>query len=163
MKEIVRTRRRSYAGSAHPLYGFVRPKEWGNKQSETMKRKYASGEIKITPYCKSAKEREYTPLLKSFGYQTNKVIGRYQPDFVNEEQKHIIEFYGLYWHGHTSKFKNDTDIISQLHMTVREKRDKDDKRIAELRSLGYKTTILWENEINEASVKAATKEHYALR
>lgn len=60
------------------------------------------------------------------------IIERFNPDFINANgQKKIIELYGDYWH-------NREDI---------KKRDKNRLRIYS--GYGYKTLIIWENELKD--------------
>lgn len=54
-------------------------------------------------------------------------IHEYKPDFVNNNQKKIIELYGDYWHKDTEKF--------------------DLKRQTFIESLGYEILVVWEKEL----------------
>jgi len=58
-------------------------------------------------------------------------IENFNPDFINVNgQKKIIEFFGNYWH------------------SKKEDIEKDKKRIETFKKYGYKTLIIWENELN---------------
>lgn len=54
----------------------------------------------------------------------------FNPDFISLNNKKIIELYGDYWH----------------NLTITKKRD--EKRIETYLKNGYKTLIIWENELN---------------
>ena len=51
----------------------------------------------------------------------------FNPDFINEENKKIIEFFGDYWHGNTQ--------------------EDDKERLKTYSQYGYKTLVIWENEL----------------
>lgn len=99
--------------------------------------KYQKG-LKVS---KNKLETKFENILKklkieSFKYVGDRSfwIGGKNPDFVNTDQKMVIELFGDYWHG--NKFtgkennKHELDIINHY------------------KNNGYKTLILWENEIN---------------
>jgi G:T-mismatch repair DNA endonuclease (very short patch repair protein) len=58
-------------------------------------------------------------------------LGRLNPDFVDRTNKYIIECFGTYWHKDGAKFYHQTS----------------QGRIEYYDKYGYKTLILWENEI----------------
>ena len=67
-------------------------------------------------------------------------IGGFNPDFLSKNPKHIIEVYGDYWHA-------NPNIYSDLTKGQLKQRDKDKRRLEAYSSLGYKTLIIWENEL----------------
>ena len=59
------------------------------------------------------------------------------PDFINIEDKNIIELFGTYWHS------------EEITGEPVEKHER--KRIATFERSGYKVLIIWENELNNIS------------
>ena len=57
----------------------------------------------------------------------------FNPDFVDEDNKLIIELFGKYWH------------------TSKEAIEKDKKRLVAYSNEGYKTLIIWDYELTEES------------
>lgn len=55
------------------------------------------------------------------------------PDFINKKKKIVIELYGTYWH------RNDTKEEIQ-------------NRISLFKKMGYKTYIIWENELEDKNL-----------
>lgn len=68
----------------------------------------------------------------SFEYTGNgsKTVNGKRPDFINEASRIIVELYGLYWH------RDDT-----LAKTI--------DRINTFAKAGYRTLIVWEDEVNK--------------
>jgi G:T-mismatch repair DNA endonuclease (very short patch repair protein) len=60
-------------------------------------------------------------------------IGGRNPDFINENNKKIIEMFGTYWH-------------SKTHTGVDEN-ESCETRINHFKKYGYETLIIWENEL----------------
>ena len=65
----------------------------------------------------------------------DKVISGFNPDFINEDKKIIVEFNGKYWH-------------SKPQVVERDKR-----KLSAYLSKGYKTIILNEDDLSEAVLK----------
>ncbi len=61
-------------------------------------------------------------------------IGRKNPDFLCLDKKKLIEHFGIYWHG-----EEHTGESNELH---------ENNRINYFSAYGYKTLIIWENEID---------------
>jgi G:T-mismatch repair DNA endonuclease (very short patch repair protein) len=61
-------------------------------------------------------------------------LERFNPDFINKEQKIIIEVFGDYWHS-LSNYK---------------KRDKEKLEI--YKKMGYKTLVIWEHELKNPAI-----------
>lgn len=59
------------------------------------------------------------------------IIKGFNPDFLSLNPKHIIEVFGDYWHNRENIKKRD------------------ENRIKAYSSMGYKTLILWEHELND--------------
>jgi G:T-mismatch repair DNA endonuclease (very short patch repair protein) len=131
-----------------PFYGKKHNKEYYDKRDKTVFERYgvkfATELAKSSP--RSKKEKRLENLLK--GYYTNKRVGPYKPDYLNEETKHIIEVYGDYWHCNPKLFKEDF-YHSQLKQTAAEKWMADDQRKTYLESLGYIVTVVWESDLDK--------------
>lgn len=74
---------------------------------------------------------EMYPGLWEFVGDGTKVIYRYCPDFINEKDKLILEFFGGYWHNRTGE------------------KERDAKRIEVFSRYGYETIVIWENELKD--------------
>jgi len=72
----------------------------------------------------------------------------YHPDEINKKRKLIIEIFGDIWHCNPSKYKNENEFISLINKTVKEVWDYDFNKIKNYKKEGYKTLIIWENDIN---------------
>lgn len=92
-------------------------------------------------------------ILAAFGFihstQSELTIGRYTPDFINEECKCIIEVYGDYWHCHPDLFPDPNTIVSQLNKTAGEQRQRNKDREAFYTQMGYNPIVLWERDIRQ--------------
>jgi len=91
-------------------------------------------------------EKVLEPFLPE--YKTNSKVGKYKPDYLNEETKHIIEVYGDYWHCNPTLMEEHS-YHPQLKMTAKEKRELDKQRIDYLKSQGYDVTIVWESDLKK--------------
>ena len=121
---------------SHPK-GVPLPEEIKRKISETMKRKFASGEIKPNiPPKPNKKEQQLQSILDKFFPNEWLYVGNgeirienYYPDFINiNSKKLIIELFGEHWHTNP---------------------DRDQKRINTFSRYGYKTLIIWDKELKE--------------
>lgn len=74
---------------------------------------------------------EMYPGVWEFVGDGTKVIYRYCPDFINEKDKLILEFFGGYWHNRTGE------------------KERDAKRIEAFSRYGYETIVIWENELKD--------------
>jgi G:T-mismatch repair DNA endonuclease (very short patch repair protein) len=129
-----------------PFYGKKNSKDYLIKRDRTVFQKYGIANCfelaKTSP--RSKKEKLLEPLL--LGYKINSRVGRYKPDYLNEETKHIIEVYGDYWHCNPT-LMDDNTYHPQLKMTAKEKRELDKNRISYLNSQGYEVTVVWESDL----------------
>lgn len=91
---------------------------------------------------------EYEPIVRC-------KHGFFQPDFVING-KHVIECYGLFWHAHPEKYRDDEILFSTR--TAGDQRAIDEKRINALKSIYRSVTILWEDEILCESIDKKVKE-----
>lgn len=77
---------------------------------------------------------------KYTGDGTNKdsIVAGKCPDFINVEQKKIIEFNGNYWHGQ--------------ERTGRTKKEEEQQRVDLFAQEGYQTLIIWEHELKDINL-----------
>lgn len=131
-----------------PFYGKKHTADYYTKRDKTVFErygvKYATELAKTSP--RSKKEKTLESILVD--YKTNVKIGKYKPDYVNENTKHIVEVYGDYWHCNPSMFHEDF-YHPQLKKFAKEKWALDYERKSYLESLGYDVTIVWESDLND--------------
>lgn len=114
----------------------------------------------------SRKEIECFDLIKHLGFVHNKNlidINGYFPDYIHEQHKLLVEFYGDRFHANPNvkRFSDDDTIlrIGSKSKTAKEIRDRDLARKESLENFGYTVSIIWEkdfdcnktNVINETS------------
>ncbi len=130
-----------------PMFGKKKPKQWIEKYKKTNLERYGVENPGIL--AKSSPRSKKEKLLENIliGYEPNKRIGKYKPDYVNESTKHIIEVYGDYWHCNPKLFEEDF-YHPQLKKTAKEKWQSDLVRQQYFESLGYTVEIIWEDELN---------------
>ena len=71
-------------------------------------------------------------------------VGGKNPDFINEEKKLIIEFFGDYWHGKSWRQDKHKDFSTNEEHAH--------KRIEHFRKNGYSCLIIWEHELKDIMV-----------
>lgn len=114
-------------------------------KSEIEKKKWANKEYKIETIKKMAKsrgkkrptkpERDFLKLLAKYNLPIKYVgdgsryINEFNPDFINEEQKLVIEIFGDYWH-------SKPDV-----------KERDERRLRCYGDQGFVTLIVWEHEL----------------
>jgi len=64
------------------------------------------------------------------------------PDALDEQLRIIIEFYGDFWHANPEIYDADQIIIH--NMTAQQIWDKDEKRVTNLKNMGYDVIIVWQ-------------------
>ena len=79
-------------------------------------------------------------------YNHGKFVDGFFVDFLIPDRKIIIEAFGDYWHCNPLMYKSDY-YHKNLHMTAKQKWDKDNGRQSKLTQSGYKVYVFWENEI----------------
>jgi G:T-mismatch repair DNA endonuclease (very short patch repair protein) len=112
-------------------------------------------------YCHTTKgvsklEKQLIPFLEKFQFTHFMLFGKPPtnefnglcPDFINREQKIIIELFGDYWHANPQRFKPQ-DYIKQLKLTSGQIWLKDKERLQQFHLLGYKTIVLWEKDVRK--------------
>ena len=131
-----------------PRFNVKSPSNWYEKYKKTNLEKYGIENPGILARTSPRSKKEKTLERLLVDYKTNVKIGKYKPDYLNEETKHIIEVYGDYWHCHPMLF--DANFYhSQLKKTASEKWKLDEQRKQFLESLGYTVTIVWESDLDD--------------
>lgn len=64
-------------------------------------------------------------------------------DCINQKNKRVIEFYGDYWHSNPEIY-DETHSVKNL--TASEIHKKDEERVKQLESRGYKVMVIWESD-----------------
>ena len=95
---------------------------------------------------RSSLEEKLLPYLP--GYQNNIQVGKYNVDFIDFENKKIIEVYGNYWHCNPAIY-SDNYYHPYFKMTAKERRQLDENRIKYLTSQGYDVKIVWETDLDK--------------
>lgn len=70
------------------------------------------------------------------------------PDFLDVDNKKIIEFYGDYWHCNPNKYIAES-YNKSLHKYASEIWDRDEIRVDSLNMLGYDVLVIWESDYRE--------------
>lgn len=88
------------------------------------------------------------------GFQSEKRIGDYVVDELCKTSNIVIEVNGDYWHANPFIYKPD-DIISYPKglFSAASIWEKDEKRISEIKSMGYKVYIIWESDLKSNTYK----------
>lgn len=125
-------------GRIHPILGKTKENsELARKSSERMKN---GGALKARKANKSRPNKPETIIINLIKqYNLNFIyVGNskkwfkgetqsFNPDFINEDKKKIIEFFGNYWHKNTQ--------------------EDDRNRLKTYSQYGYKTLVIWGNEL----------------
>jgi very-short-patch-repair endonuclease len=100
--------------------------------------------------------------LKSLGFESEVVVGRYRVDEINEKAKLIVEINGDYVHANPDIYKEDDQIrLPGSSYSAKDKWERDQKKIEKLKSLGYDVIVIWEtDELSEklAEISKALRE-----
>lgn len=94
----------------------------------------------------SKAEKQLLKELSPMGYKQNQRVGKYTVDFLNENTKEIVEYYGDYWHCNP-KIYPATYFNRSIGMSAAEKWKYDEDRKKYLQDRGYSVRIIWESEI----------------
>lgn len=85
--------------------------------------------------------------LKSLGFESEVVVGRYRVDEINEEAKLIVEINGDYVHANPGIYKEDDQIrLPGSSYSAKDKWESDQRKIENLKSLGYEVIVIWETD-----------------
>ncbi|MDX2177447.1 MAG: very short patch repair endonuclease [Candidatus Sumerlaeia bacterium] len=78
-----------------------------------------------------------------------------RPDLVFRKRLKVVFVHGCFWHGHTSRrcphARLPKSNVAFWAAKIAANRERDLRRIRELRSLGYKSLVLWECELGDAA------------
>lgn len=83
--------------------------------------------------------------LGKLGFKSEKPIGPYRVDELNEKKRVIVEINGDHAHANPRMFAAH-DVIRFYGYTAEEKWEKDAERQAYLESLGYTVVVVWETD-----------------
>jgi len=142
-KKILRDRMK---GQNNPQFGKENTKSQKEKKRKTMREKFKNDKEYVKRWIAGMNSKpnkceiKVMEILdkvcpKKFKYVGNytKWIGRRNPDFIDEEDKKIIEHFGWV---HTEENRG---IPTDIHVA---------ERIEYFERYGYKTLIIWEHELN---------------
>jgi G:T-mismatch repair DNA endonuclease (very short patch repair protein) len=78
-------------------------------------------------------------------------LPHYSVDGYCAETRTVYEFLGRFFHGHTCQPYRDTPTVNEEE-TLAERYERTMSIIEQITSLGYKVTIMWECEFDEAGI-----------
>jgi len=130
--------------------GMQRNKEWFSKLNEEERMEFLkpwieAGQKGRGSYEPSKLEQIVAKDLVSHGIYIipQQYIGKYRVDFWLPDLNVVVEVYGCFWH----KCEQCNHSKGHEGKTAEQIRQADVKRIAYLKSKGYKVCILWEHDI----------------
>ena len=135
-RKISKGRIGKYSGKNHPMFGIKRP-EWSKLMKQSWKNKlFREQRVKsfLTKNTLNKAEKYLNHLFNKLNLKYifvgngKLILDGLCPDFVDTKNKKIIELYGEYWHRPN-------------------KRIQDKRRISIYKKYGYKTLIIWYNEL----------------
>lgn len=91
---------------------------------------------------------------KGFRYRTNvkKLSG--SPDIVLAKYKTVIFIHGCFWHGHTCRAGHlPSSNIDFWVEKINRNKERDNRQIAELQSLGWNVIVIWQCEIKNKKLR----------
>lgn len=132
-------------GENNPMFGKKQTEESKSAISESHKKKFLDpvfckiygDRFNISP---NKPERLLIDILNelkvefTYSGDFSIMVGGKSPDFINQDRKKIIEFFGIYWHGE--------------ERTGQKKEEHERNRIEHFLKYGYDTLIIWEDELN---------------
>ena len=122
-------------GAKHPMFGKRHTPEAIMKIGQHINN---SGKSRI--------EHEMSDrLIALYGGEKNAYAGGWCCDYVNADQRLIVEFFGDFWHHNPKLYAKDyvNHLTKRSSMVVWER---DARKLAELCSLGYHVEIVWESD-----------------
>jgi len=139
---------------------------WKNYSEETKKRiikqLYSSHNKSRSKFGEAVKN-----LLIQLGYydgfESEYQIDKYVTDECHPSKKIIIEAYGDVYHCNPRKYQDENQFLKIINRTIKEQRDRDQKRITHLKDLGYKILIIWEYDFNKKLEETKQKIHKFFR
>lgn len=92
-------------------------------------------------------ENKLLNILEKYSYifvgDFKKWIGNQNPDFINKENKKVIELFGDYWHGEEFRQKEGDFSTNKEH---------EQKRIKHYNNEGYECLVIWECELKDSNI-----------
>lgn len=83
--------------------------------------------------------------LSKLGFRSERRIGRYRVDELNEKKKLIVEINGDHVHANPKQFK-PRQRVKGMGYTADQKWKRDARRKKMLESQGYKVIVIWESD-----------------
>jgi DNA mismatch endonuclease (patch repair protein) len=106
-------------------------------------------------------ERRLQEALRSLGlrFATNARDLPGSPDIVFRRQRVAVIVHGCFWHRHRNCPRTTTprSNVDYWHAKFAANVDRDRRKLAELRRLGWKAIVLWQCEIEADPLKAAQR------
>lgn len=144
------TKRKIGVGNKGKFKGMTWEKMYGKEMADLRRienaEKMALTNSKLLNNRTSKKEKKLLEVYGPLGFKQNRQIGKYTVDFVKEETKEIVEYYGDYWHCNP-KIYPATYFNRSIGMSAAEKWKYDEERKKYLQDRGYSVTVIWESEI----------------
>ena len=92
----------------------------------------------------------FAKLNKEFNIWCEKENRLYSYDFVDTKRKRVIEFNGDLWHANPAVFKeDDKPNPKDKNITAKEIWEKEKSKLDFIKSLGFKTLVIWHSEYKE--------------
>lgn len=153
-KDCVREHRKRIHKINPPHKGIKLSEETKKKIQNTCMERYG---VKVG-FLRAKQTRISKPQKEIFDYLCNNLNNRivlsdsivkvddhvYRVDYLIEDIKLIIEFNGTYWHCDPRFYKEDYIHTRKKHKTAKEIWDLEEKRLQEIKNLGYNVKIIWE-------------------
>lgn len=125
-------------GDKHPMFG--------KKHTPEAIVKIASAPHLSNPDYRSEPERQLEAYCSQLGVvQHNVGIGKWNVDVLFEDVKLVVELFGDYWHMNPNRYVA-TAIHNLMGKTAAELWERDARKLAELRALGYHVELIWESD-----------------
>ena len=127
------------SGPSHPMFG--------KKHSEEALKKIAGAHHLSNPSYRSTGEIELENECRKISddVKANFRISRWNVDIIFVSKNIIVEFFGDYWHMNPLKYKDD-DVHSLYKKTALQVRERDNRKLNELKKLGYQVIVIWEHD-----------------
>jgi G:T-mismatch repair DNA endonuclease (very short patch repair protein) len=122
-------------GTLHPMFG--------KRHTDEAIRKIGA---RINTTRISRAEHDLTDrLVLKYGGGKNQSVDGWCCDYVHTERKMVIEFFGDFWHHNPSMYESCW-VNPFTKRTTSEVRERDERKLRELRHLGYTVVVVWERD-----------------
>jgi G:T-mismatch repair DNA endonuclease (very short patch repair protein) len=122
-------------GNKHPMFGKKHTKEAITKIGQHINH---NGRSKL--------EHELSDkLVETYGGKKNTHVAGWCCDYVNDQTKLIVEFFGDFWHMNPEKYSAN-DIHKLMNKIAEQVWSRDARKLRELREQGYEVIVIWESE-----------------